>query len=62
MAKEFMEDYVPAKLFSYSKPLVRKTRQLVDLVMAVSGSPQEVVERIRGTSAVRRGIREHLRN
>lgn len=48
MAKEFMEAYVPAKLLSYSKPLVRKTRQLVDLVIAVSGSPQEVVERIRG--------------
>jgi len=46
MAEEFMETYFPTKVFRYSKRLVRDARKLVDLTIAMSGSPQEVVSEI----------------
>jgi len=46
MAEGFMETYFPTKVFRYSKRLVRDARKLVDLTIAISGSPQEVVSEI----------------
>ena len=47
-AKDFMEGYVPEHIFSYSKQLVLQVRNLVDITIAVSGSPIEPIEEIQG--------------
>jgi len=46
MAEGFMGTYFPKNVFHYSKRLVRDARDLVDLTIAISGSPQEVVSEI----------------
>jgi len=46
MAEEFMDSYFPTKVFHYSRRLVRDARKLVDLTIAISGSPQEAVSEI----------------
>jgi putative phosphoserine phosphatase/1-acylglycerol-3-phosphate O-acyltransferase len=45
-ARDFMEDYLPEHLFSYSKQLVLHMRTLVDITIAVSGSPKVTIEEI----------------
>jgi putative phosphoserine phosphatase/1-acylglycerol-3-phosphate O-acyltransferase len=45
-ARDFMEDYIPEHTFSYSKQLVLSVRNLVDITIAVSGSPQETIKEI----------------
>ena len=45
-AKEFVRGYLPRHLFSYSLELVRNVGDLVDMTIALSGSPLEVVEEL----------------
>lgn len=45
-AGKFMEYYVQAHLFSFSENLVREVGNLVDVKVALSGSPHEVVEEL----------------
>ncbi len=46
-AKRFMKVYLPRQIFSYSKQLIHHVRNLVDVTIAISGSPIEVVEETR---------------
>ncbi|MDH5687332.1 MAG: HAD-IB family hydrolase [Candidatus Bathyarchaeota archaeon] len=46
-AGKFMQSYLAEHLFSYSEKLVRSVRGLVDVTIALSGSPHEVVQEIR---------------
>jgi HAD superfamily hydrolase (TIGR01490 family) len=45
-AREFMASYLPAQILPYSKSLVKQVALLVDITIAVSGSPQEVVNEL----------------
>jgi len=46
LAKRFIEVYLPQRILPYSKPLIRSVSELVDVTIAVSGSPIEVVEEL----------------
>jgi phosphoserine phosphatase len=48
LAEEFMGTYFTKNVFNYSKRLVRDSRKLVGLTIAISGSPQEVVSEVGG--------------
>ena len=45
-AKEFMMAYVPENIFPFAKELVGRIGDIVDFVVAVSGSPVEVVSEL----------------
>lgn len=46
-ARRFMKVYLPKHIFSYSRQLIYHVRDLVDVTIAISGSPLEAVEEIR---------------
>ncbi|MBS7609232.1 haloacid dehalogenase-like hydrolase [Candidatus Bathyarchaeota archaeon] len=46
LVRDFVEDYVPKNLFPYSKALLNFVKSF-NLVIAISGSPQEVVEELK---------------
>jgi len=46
LAEEFMDTYFKTRAYHFSKCLVRDAGKLVDLTIAISGSPQEVVSEI----------------
>ena len=46
LAEEFMDTYFKTRAYHFSKRLVRDAGKLVDLTIAISGSPQEVVSEI----------------
>ena len=46
-AGKFMQSYLAEHLFSYSRKLVRSVSGLVDVTIALSGSPHEVVQEIK---------------
>ncbi|MEM2926277.1 MAG: HAD-IB family hydrolase, partial [Candidatus Bathyarchaeia archaeon] len=48
LVRDFVDDYVPRNLFSYSKGLLDAAKSCFNLVIAISGSPQEVVEELKG--------------
>jgi HAD superfamily hydrolase (TIGR01490 family) len=45
-AKEFVKFYAPKNQFSFAKELVYRVRKVVDVVVAVSGSPVETVSEL----------------
>jgi HAD superfamily hydrolase (TIGR01490 family) len=42
-SKEFMETYLPERIFPFSKQLIDEIGKLVDVTIALSGSPHDVV-------------------
>ncbi|UCE16627.1 MAG: HAD family phosphatase [Candidatus Bathyarchaeota archaeon] len=46
-ARKFMKAYLPKQIFPYSKQLIHHVRNLVDVTIAISGSPLEAVKEIR---------------
>jgi HAD superfamily hydrolase (TIGR01490 family) len=47
IARDFVGEYVPKNLFSYSMGLIKSAKDLFHLVIAISGSPQEVVGEVK---------------
>jgi len=45
-AEKFMASYLPTHIFPYTKSLVKYVASLVDMTVAVSGSPREVVDEL----------------
>lgn len=45
-ASKFVEDHLPEHLFSYSAELIQNVRNSVNMTIALSGSPHEVVEEL----------------
>lgn len=46
-AEKFIKSYLPTNIFEYSSRLVHSVSQLVDITIALSGSPHEVVQEIK---------------
>jgi len=46
-AKMFMDRYVPERLYPNAKRLVCGVKRLVDLTIAVSGSPEDIVKEVK---------------
>jgi len=46
-ARKFVEVSLPERLFSYSRELVHLMNDLVDVMIAISGSPVEIVEELK---------------
>lgn len=46
-SKEFMNSYVPSNILSYTKKLISHIKNLVDIIIAVSGSPIEPIKELK---------------
>jgi HAD superfamily hydrolase (TIGR01490 family) len=46
-SKKFMKTYIPENIFHYSKSLIHKMGNQVDVTIALSGSPHEVVSKLK---------------